>query len=132
MISKALAAQSILEMTGNRAKWCQISGHSASPHARIGCESRTLRRGPAGTTQVRCAPPAAERLVSWKEVAAYLHCNIRSVQRWERGEGLPVHRHFHQRSSTVYAYSYELDAWLWTRMSSCATASRIPTSQARL
>lgn len=136
MRNKALAVQSILEMTENRAKWCQVSGHSQSSHALIGSENRTLRRGPAGTTQMRCAPPpAAERLVSWKEVAGYLKCNIRSVQRWERGEGLPIHRHLHQRGSTVYAYSCELDAWLWTRMSlkaSRATAPRFSTTRPRL
>jgi TolB-like protein len=135
MITKALTAQSILEATENRAKWCQVSGHSPCSHAPIGCENCILRRGSIGTTQVKCAPPAAERLVSWKEVARYLQCNIRSVQRWERGEGLPVYRHLHQRGSTVYAYSCELDAWLWTRMSleaSPATAPRFSTTRARL
>jgi hypothetical protein len=38
MRSKALAVQSILEMTENRAKECQISGHSASSYARIGLQ----------------------------------------------------------------------------------------------
>ena len=52
-----------------------------------------------------------EQLSSWKEIAAYLKCGVRTVQRWERLEGLPVHRHQHQKNGTVYAYKAELDAW---------------------
>jgi TolB-like protein/Tfp pilus assembly protein PilF len=40
---------------------------------------------------------------------------VRTVQRWERTEGLPVHRHEHKKKSTVYAYSGELDAWIKDR-----------------
>ena len=32
------------------------------------------------------------RLDSWKEIAAYLGRDVRTVQRWERREGLPIHR----------------------------------------
>jgi TolB-like protein/lipoprotein NlpI len=57
-------------------------------------------------------PPAApERLDSWKEIAAYLQRDVRTLHRWERAEGLPVHRHLHQKRGTVYAYPAELDAW---------------------
>jgi hypothetical protein len=30
-------------------------------------------------------------LGSWKEIAAYLGRDVRTVQRWEKKEGLPVH-----------------------------------------
>jgi hypothetical protein len=40
MRSKALAVQSILEMTENRAKWRPVSGHSPSSHVRIGSQDR--------------------------------------------------------------------------------------------
>ena len=50
-------------------------------------------------------------LGSWKEVAAYLQRDIRTVMRWEKSEGLPVHRHQHQARGSVYAYPGELDAW---------------------
>ncbi len=50
-------------------------------------------------------------LTSWKEIAAFFDRDIRTVQRWERQEGLPVHRHAHSRQSTVYAYPSELNAW---------------------
>jgi len=57
------------------------------------------------------APPAEDRLDSWKEIAAYLRKGVRTVQRWERTEGLPVRRVGQERSGSVFAYKSELDAW---------------------
>jgi Tol biopolymer transport system component len=54
---------------------------------------------------------ANDRLDSWKEIAAYLNRSVRTVTRWEREEGLPVHRHLHSKSGSVYAYKAELDDW---------------------
>jgi Tol biopolymer transport system component len=54
---------------------------------------------------------ADERLESWKEIAAYLKRDESTVRRWERSEGLPVHRHQHQARSSVYAFPAELDSW---------------------
>ncbi len=54
---------------------------------------------------------AADRLDSWKEIAAHLQREVRTVQRWERSEGLPIHRHLHRKLGSVYAYRPELDAW---------------------
>ncbi|MFQ5927127.1 MAG: hypothetical protein ACE5MH_06805, partial [Terriglobia bacterium] len=51
----------------------------------------------------------------WKEIASYLKRGVRTVKRWEKGEGLPVRRHLHQARSSVYAYPSELDAWWATR-----------------
>jgi TolB-like protein/Tfp pilus assembly protein PilF len=56
-----------------------------------------------------------ERLDSWKEIAAHLHRDVTTVQRWERREGMPVHRHLHDKRGSVYALKSELDAWLKTR-----------------
>jgi len=56
-------------------------------------------------------PSAEGRLDSWKEIAAYLKRSVSTVQRWERFEGLPAHRHLHSSLGTVYAYKGELDAW---------------------
>jgi len=53
----------------------------------------------------------ADRLDSWKEIAAYLKREVRTAQRWEKSEGLPVHRHQHDKLSTVYAFRSELDTW---------------------
>jgi YVTN family beta-propeller protein len=50
-------------------------------------------------------------LESWKEVAAYLKRDVRTVQRWEKSEKLPVHRHMHGTRGTVSASKQELDAW---------------------
>jgi hypothetical protein len=54
-------------------------------------------------------------LQSWKEIGAYLQKDITTVRRWEKKEGLPVHRHTHERRSTVYAYPSEIDGWRASR-----------------
>jgi serine phosphatase RsbU (regulator of sigma subunit)/DNA-binding transcriptional regulator YiaG len=58
------------------------------------------------------AVSARSRLDSWKEIAVYLNRTTRTVQRWERSERLPVHRHFHQKNSSVCAFREEIDAWI--------------------
>jgi eukaryotic-like serine/threonine-protein kinase len=60
------------------------------------------------------SPPRTPRarLESWKEIATYLRRDVTTVQRWEKREGLPVHRHQHDRQGTVFAFQDELDAWL--------------------
>jgi len=52
-----------------------------------------------------------DRLDSWKEIAAYLNRGVRTVRRWEREEGLPVHRQVHRVLGSVYAFKSEIDAW---------------------
>ena len=54
-------------------------------------------------------------LESWKEIGAYLQRDSRTAQRWEKEEGLPVHRHSHKSRSSVYAYPSEIDAWRASR-----------------
>jgi Tol biopolymer transport system component len=56
--------------------------------------------------------PPEDRLDSWKEIAAYLDRDVTTVQRWEKREGMPVHRHLHDRMGSVYASRAELDAWV--------------------
>ncbi|HKV82008.1 MAG TPA: tetratricopeptide repeat protein [Candidatus Sulfotelmatobacter sp.] len=56
-----------------------------------------------------------ERLDSWKEIAAYLNRDVTTVQRWEKREGMPVHRHLHDKRGSVYALSSEIDAWRHSR-----------------
>lgn len=58
---------------------------------------------------------AERRLESWKEIGAYLGRSPRTVQRWERLEGLPVHRLQHEKLGNVYAFASELDAWWESR-----------------
>jgi TolB-like protein/tetratricopeptide (TPR) repeat protein len=59
--------------------------------------------------------PLENRLDSWKEIAAYLGRDVTTVQRWEKRETMPVHRHLHDKRGSVYALTTELDAWLQSR-----------------
>jgi Tol biopolymer transport system component len=59
--------------------------------------------------------PLEDRLDSWKEIAAYLKRDVTTVQRWEKREGMPVHRHLHDRMGSVYASRADLDAWMRSR-----------------
>ncbi len=61
------------------------------------------------------------RLESWKEIAAYLRRDVRTVQRWEQTDGLPVHRHKRAQRPIPYAYRSELDAW-WVSRSEASPA----------
>jgi Tol biopolymer transport system component len=58
---------------------------------------------------------AGDRLDSWKEIASYLKRDVTTVQRWERREGMPVHRHLHDKLGSVYAFRSDLDAWALSR-----------------
>jgi Tol biopolymer transport system component len=59
--------------------------------------------------------PLDDRLDSWKEIAAHLNRDVTTVQRWEKREGMPVHRHLHDRMGSVSASRAELDAWARSR-----------------
>ena len=75
---------------------------------------------PSSGTPPSASPPE-DRLDSWKEIAAYLKRDVTTVQRWEKREGMPVHRHLHDRMGSVYASRGELDAWVRGR--------NLPTTQ---
>ena len=66
-------------------------------------------------TEATKQKPSDDRLDSWKEIAAYLKRDVRTVHRWEAEQALPIHRHLHNKRSTVYAYESELEAWRNTR-----------------
>jgi Tol biopolymer transport system component len=59
--------------------------------------------------------PVEDRLHSWKQIAFYLKRDVTTVQRWEKREGMPVHRHLHDSIGSVYASRAELDAWTRSR-----------------
>src|SRR4029077_249393 len=67
------------------------------------------------------------RLESWKEIAAYLGRDITTVRRWEKREGLPVHRLHHSRLGSVYASTAELDAWRNERVAGAANGGMAAT-----
>jgi hypothetical protein len=52
------------------------------------------------------------RLDGWKEIAAYLRRDERTVQRWEKERNLPIRRSPGGRRGVVVAYAAELDSWL--------------------
>ena len=68
-------------------------------------------RATMGEQSLPSARASDDRLDSWKEIAAYLNRDVTTVQRWEKREGMPVHRHLHDRMGSVYASRAELDAW---------------------
>ena len=57
---------------------------------------------------------STETLNSWKEIARYLDRGVRTIQRWEHGLGLPVHRIGKGKRSPVFATASELNVWLST------------------
>ena len=69
------------------------------------------------------------RLDSWKEIATYLGRGIRTVQRWEREEGLPVHRLAHAERGSVFADPTELTDW-WKSRQIAPTAKPSPAVDA--
>lgn len=67
-----------------------------------------------------------ERLLeSWKEIAAYLNRTVRTAQRWEQAEGLPVRRHSHEKRDSVYASTSELDEWWGSRRAKLEAEERV-------
>jgi hypothetical protein len=67
-------------------------------------------------------------LESWKQIAAYLNRSERTVRRWEVAEGLPVHRHSHQKQDTVFAHVHEIDRWVGRRTGKAVYDAAPPVS----
>lgn len=51
-------------------------------------------------------------LTSWKEIAQYLGCGVRTVQRWEKDFGLPVRRPLGSSKKAILARPCEVENWL--------------------
>jgi TolB-like protein/Flp pilus assembly protein TadD len=83
---------------------------------------------PSPNTPASEKPPES-RLDSWKEIAAYLGRDVTTVQRWEKRESMPVHRHVHDKRGSVYALAPELDAWLKTRRQHLADGQDDPQQE---
>jgi|HubBroStandDraft_1064217.scaffolds.fasta_scaffold00069_56 TolB-like protein/Flp pilus assembly protein TadD len=82
---------------------------------------------PRPTVQDRSAD---DRLDSWKEIAAYLKKEVRTVQRWEKSAGLPVRRLAHGKLGTVFAYKPDLDAWWQEKQSKLDDEENRPVGEA--
>ena len=68
--------------------------------------------------------PERRRLDAWKAIAQHLGRDVTTVRRWEKREGLPVHRHLHAKLGSVYAFTDEIDEW-WRRRST-SLETRMP------
>lgn len=71
-------------------------------------------------------------LSSWKEIAEYLKCDVRTCLRWEKTRGLPIHRLEGTSKSRVFAYQDELDSWVKKRNGAGESLSEelVPTTVA--
>src|ERR1700730_276099 len=69
------------------------------------------------------ADAQGRRLESWKEIAAYLGRDVTTVRRWEKREGLPVHRLHHGKLGSIYAYTRELETWRNQRASAAVPSA---------
>lgn len=87
------------------------SSHCSRNHVEVAGPMSTVREIARPKT-LRLGRRNEDRLDSWKEIAVYLRREVRTVQRWERFEDLPVRRLFHRKGSSVYAFCEELDTWL--------------------
>jgi Tol biopolymer transport system component len=105
----------------------------------VGCVAPALKRNDAPPPAWRllahlCAmlagPMREDRLDSWKEIAAFLGRGIRTVQRWEREEGLPVHRLAHAKRGSIYAKRDELSAWWESRRLTLTSSAPVNTAPA--
>ena len=69
-------------------------------------------------TQLVCEPmkdgsmPDGIVLQSWKEISAHVGRTERTLQRWERDFGFPIHRPSGTRRSAVIAVASEIQEWL--------------------
>jgi TolB-like protein len=94
------------------------NAHSPSNTAFCSYRARALQSNamgqPSSDTPLSEKPPE-DRLDSWKSIAAYLGRDVTTVQRWEKREAMPIHRHLHDKRGSVYALAPELDAWLESR-----------------
>src|ERR1035438_6862335 len=52
-----------------------------------------------------------DRLDGWESISGYLGWHVRTVIRWEKQKGLPVHRIAGGKRQPVYAYRHEIDMW---------------------
>jgi hypothetical protein len=70
------------------------------------------------------------RLTSWKEIATHLGRAVRTVLRWEKERGLPVHRVPGANGRVVFAYSDELDTWAQGEGRAALAAEPLPAAPA--
>ncbi len=72
---------------------------------------RAILRSPRPSMTASFAPEPG-RLNGWKEIALHLGKGTRTVQRWEKLYGLPVHRIGREGGEIVFAFRDEIDRWM--------------------
>jgi Tfp pilus assembly protein PilF len=91
-----------------------------------GCSPANGGPGQVGASRDMAAEtaknPSERRLNSWKEIAAFVGRDERTVKRWEQTRGLPVRRLPGTGHVYVFAYVDEINAWLNGRDSSPRSA----------
>lgn len=70
--------------------------------------------------------PEDARLNGWKEVATHFGKGVRTVQRWEKLYGLPIHRVGREGGEIVFAYRDQLEAWSSTGLQEAEGATLEP------
>jgi hypothetical protein len=91
-------------------------GHTGSSLLQAPTKSGTLTNVVAMAAAPKPMAEQREKLLdSWKEIAVFLNRGVRTVQRWEREESLPVHRHNHGKRGTVFAFPSEIEHWMRSR-----------------
>lgn len=51
-------------------------------------------------------------LYSWKEIAAYMCRGVRTLQRYEKQLGFPVHRLAGRKTGSIVAFVDEIETWI--------------------
>ena len=96
------------------------------PSTARGVQSTHVAQPPPSDSSELSGRPPGDRLDSWKEIAGYLRRDVTTVQRWERREGMPVHRHLHDKQGSVYAFRRDLDVWARGRIGRLAVSDLPP------
>ena len=65
-------------------------------------------------------------LSSWKEIAHFFGKGVRTVQRWEKTLGLPIHRPAGAPSNVVLARTKDLEEWMHRGLIPAADSSVVP------
>src|SRR5688572_28934334 len=81
---------------------CRASGRAVQSGSPDALDGRPMTGPPSPDSAALLDRPPDDRLDSWKEIAAYMRRDVTTVQRWEKREGMPVHRHVHDRMGSVY------------------------------
>lgn len=71
--------------------------------------------GPPLSGKTPSSSVETDRLDGWKAISAFLARDIRTAQRWEHTEHLPIHRPANSKRGSVFAFRTEIDTWWKSR-----------------